>query len=78
RLIISNDQQATTHAYQRMRVNKAHNTLFNSINQAMQEPGYKTNYQSEMKIWVTHSKFILEHINAMKTMAREHTKLTTE
>jgi hypothetical protein len=39
RLILSNDPQATPLAYQRMRVNQAHNALFNSLNQAMQEPG---------------------------------------
>ncbi len=29
-----------------------------------------------MKLWVTHSQFIVEHINAMTTLAREHTMLT--
>jgi uncharacterized membrane protein YccC len=38
RLILSNDPQATPLAYQRMR-SARHNTLFNSLNQAMQEPG---------------------------------------
>ncbi|HBI5122863.1 YccS/YhfK family putative transporter [Salmonella enterica] len=37
RLILSNDPQATPLAYQRVRVNQAHNTLFNSLNQAMLE-----------------------------------------
>ncbi|ECU7462429.1 hypothetical protein A9S00_21130, partial [Salmonella enterica subsp. enterica serovar Heidelberg] len=78
RLILSNDPQATPLAYQRMRVNQAHNTLFNSLNQAMQEPGFNTHYLSDMKLWVTHSQFIVEHINAMTTLAREHTMLTPD
>lgn len=60
-----------------MRVNQ-HNTLFNSLNQAMQEPGFNTHYLSDMKLWVTHSQFIVEHINAMTTLAREHTMLTPD
>ena len=31
-----------------------------------------------MKLWVTHSQFIVEHINAMTTLAREHTMLTPD
>ncbi len=78
RLILSNDPEATPLAYQRMRVNQAHNALFNSLNQAMQEPGFDTRYLSDMKLWVTHSQFIVEHINAMTTLAREHTMLTPD
>ena len=50
-----------------MRVNRAHNALYNSLNQAMQEPGFNTHYLEDMKLWVTHSQFIVEHINAMTT-----------
>ncbi|MDI5829727.1 hypothetical protein MJN51_38730, partial [Salmonella enterica subsp. enterica serovar Kentucky] len=32
----------------------------------------------DMKLWVTHSQFIVEHINAMTTLAREHTMLTPD
>lgn len=78
RLILSNDPQAPTLAYQRMRVNQAHNTLFNSLNQAMQEPGFNSQYLADMKLWVTHSQFIVEHINAMTTLAREHNMLTPD
>ncbi|SEK82343.1 integral membrane protein, YccS/YhfK family [Kosakonia sacchari] len=78
RLILSNDPQPTPLAWQRMRVNQAHNALFNSLNQAMQEPGFNTRYLEDMKLWVTHSQFIVEHINAMTTLAREHTMLTPE
>ncbi|WJD50031.1 YccS/YhfK family putative transporter, partial [Enterobacter sp. PGRG2] len=78
RLILSDDPQPTPLAYQRMRVNQAHNTLFNSLNQAMQEPGFNTHYLEDMKLWVTHSQFIVEHINAMTTLAREHTMLTPD
>ncbi|MFW0764927.1 YccS/YhfK family putative transporter [Trabulsiella odontotermitis] len=78
RLILSDDPQAPALAYQRMRVNQAHNALFNSLNQAMQEPGFNTRYLEDMKLWVTHSQFIVEHINAMTTLAREHTMLTPD
>ncbi|KAF1369464.1 YccS/YhfK family integral membrane protein [Yokenella regensburgei] len=78
RLILSDDPQAPALAYQRMRVNQAHNALFNSLNQAMHEPGFNTQYLEDMKLWVTHSQFIVEHINAMTTLAREHNCLTPE
>ncbi|MEW5561835.1 YccS/YhfK family putative transporter [Enterobacter asburiae] len=78
RLILSNDPQAPALAYQRMRVNQAHNALFNSLNQAMQEPGFNSHYLADMKLWVTHSQFIVEHINAMTTLAREHNMLTED
>ncbi len=61
-----------------MKVNQAHNALFNSLNQAMQEPGFNAHYLADMKLWVTHSQFIVEHINAMTTLAREHTMLTPD
>lgn len=61
-----------------MRVNQAHNTLYNSLNQAMQEPAFNSHYLADMKLWVTHSQFIVEHINAMTTLAREHRALPPE
>jgi len=76
RLILSPDPQAPKLAYLRMRVNQAHNTLFNTLNQAMQEPSFNSRYLEDMKLWVTHSQFIVEHINAMTTLAREHEMLT--
>ncbi|MGP4876852.1 FUSC family protein, partial [Klebsiella pneumoniae] len=57
RLILSADPKAPALAYQRMRVNQAHNALYNSLNQAMQEPGFNTHYLEDMKLWVTHSQF---------------------
>lgn len=75
-LLLGNEQDPVKLAWQRMRVNQAHNALFNSLNQAMQEPGFDPHYLSDMKLWVTHSQFIVEHINAMTTLAREHTMLT--
>ncbi|WP_039057696.1 YccS/YhfK family putative transporter [Enterobacter sp. Bisph1] len=78
RLILSDNPEPTPLAWQRMRVNQAHNALFNSLNQAMQEPGFNTRYLADMKLWVTHSQFIVEHINAMTTLAREHTMLTPD
>ncbi|XNM84309.1 hypothetical protein ACLK14_18710 [Escherichia coli] len=61
-----------------MRVNQAHNTLYNSLNQAMQEPAFNSHYLADMQLWVTHSQFIVEHINAMTTLAREHLALPPE
>lgn len=58
-------------AYTRMRVNQAHNTLFTALNQAMQEPGFNTRYLADMRLWVTHSQFLVEHLNAMTTIARD-------
>lgn len=55
RLILSEDPQPTPLAWQRMRVNQAHNTLYNSLNQAMQEPAFNSHYLADMKLWVTHS-----------------------
>ncbi|MRS17096.1 hypothetical protein GJV06_19630 [Enterobacteriaceae bacterium RIT691] len=78
RMLLSSDPQAPALAYQRMKVNQAHNALFNSLNQAMQEPGFNAHYLADMKLWVTHSQFIVEHINAMTTLAREHNMLTED
>ncbi|MBD8163749.1 YccS/YhfK family putative transporter [Erwinia persicina] len=75
-MLLGNEQDAVKLAYQRMRVNQAHNALFNSLHQAMQEPGFNSGYLSDMQLWVTHSQFIVEHINAMTILAREHTMLT--
>jgi YccS/YhfK family integral membrane protein len=78
RLILSNDPQPGPLAYERMQVNQAHNALYNSLNQAMQEPGFNNRYLADMKLWVTHSQYIVEHINAMTTLAREHNMLTPD
>ena len=75
RLLLNQQHEAPAMAYQRMKVNQAHNTLYNSLNQAMQEPGFNTHYLADMRLWVTHSQFIVEHINAMTILAREHTML---
>lgn len=78
RMLLGPEQEAKKLAWQRMRVNQAHNALFNSLNQAMQEPGFNAQYLKDMRLWVTHSQFIVEHINAMTILAREHTMLTAE
>ncbi|PSN07066.1 YccS/YhfK family putative transporter [Siccibacter turicensis] len=78
RLILSDNAEAGPLAWQRMRVNQAHNALYNSLNQAMQEPGFNTHYLADMKLWVTHSQFVVEHINAITTLAREHNMLTPQ
>ncbi|SFN43837.1 integral membrane protein, YccS/YhfK family [Izhakiella capsodis] len=77
-LLLGNEQQPEKLAYQRIRVNQAHNALFNSLNQAMQEPAFNSHYLADMKLWVTHSQFIVEDINAMTILAREHTMLTSD
>ena len=41
-------------------------------------PQWQSHYLEDMKLWVTHSQFIVEHINAMTTLAREHTMLTPD
>lgn len=74
--LLGSEQDAEKLAYQRMRVNQAHNALFNSLHQAMQEPAFNSRYLADMQLWVTHSQFIVEHINAMTILAREHTMLT--
>ncbi|QKJ85322.1 Putative ArAE family transporter [Paramixta manurensis] len=76
RQLLGDEQAPEKLAWQRVRANQAHNALFNSLNQAMQEPGFNDRYLADMKLWVTHSQFIVEHINAMTILAREHTMLT--
>lgn len=78
RMLLSPEQAADKLAYQRVRVNQAHNALYNSLNQAMQEPAFNAQYLKDMRLWVTHSQFIVEHINAMTILAREHTQLTPD
>ncbi|MGO2370594.1 MAG: YccS/YhfK family putative transporter, partial [Serratia sp. (in: enterobacteria)] len=68
---LENDQQAlrllleeqepdpSALAYARMQVNQSHNALFTSLNQAMQEPGFESSYLADMRLWVTHSQFIV-------------------
>ncbi|WP_299998617.1 YccS/YhfK family putative transporter [uncultured Cedecea sp.] len=78
KLILGPDPQPTPLSYQRMRVNQAHNTLFNSFNQAMQEPGFNNHYLADMRLWVTHSQFVVDHINAMTGLTREKGELSAE
>lgn len=78
RLLLGSEQSPEKLAYQRMKVNQAHNALFNSLNQASSEPGFNLQYLKDMRMWVTHSQFIVEHINAMTILAREHTMLTAK
>ncbi|HBZ15150.1 MAG TPA: hypothetical protein DEO73_05240 [Pantoea sp.] len=78
RLLLGPEQAPEKLAYQRIKVNQAHNALFNSLNQASSEPGFNLQYLQDMRMWVTHSQFIVEHINAMTILAREHTMLTSK
>lgn len=75
-LLLGPEQSPEKLAYQRIKVNQAHNAMFNSLNQAMTEPGFNSQYLKDMRLWVTHSQFIVEHINAITILAREHTMLT--
>ena len=76
RLLLQENPDPVQLAYARMKVNQAHNTLFTSLNQAMQEPGFNSRYLTDMRLWVTHSQFLVDHINAMTILAREHYMLT--
>ncbi|MGY0157752.1 YccS/YhfK family putative transporter [Edwardsiella tarda] len=76
RLLLSADVGVSEQAYARMRSNQAQNTLYSSLSQAMQEPGFDSRYLADMRLWITHSQFIVEHLNAMTILAREHYMLT--
>lgn len=76
RLLLQPAPQPAALAYARMKVNQAHNALFTSLSQAMREPAFNSRYLSDMRLWVTHSQFIVEHINAMTILARDHYMLT--
>ncbi|MEG3131960.1 YccS/YhfK family putative transporter [Rouxiella sp. T17] len=76
RLVLQEEPDPAELAYARMKVNQAHNQLFTSLNQAMQEPGFNSHYLNDMRLWVTHSQFLVDHINAMTILAREHYMLT--
>lgn len=76
KLLLQHNSDTSTLAYERMRVNQAHNTAFNAFNQAMQEPGFNSGYLADMNLWFTHSQFIVEHINAMTILVRDHYMLT--
>ena len=76
RLLLSPEPKTAALAYARMKVNQAHNAVFTSLNQAMQEPGFDSRYLTDMRLWITHSQFIVEHLNAMTILARDHYMLT--
>lgn len=76
RLLLSPEPKTSALAYARMKVNQAHNAVFTSLNQAMQEPGFDSRYLTDMRLWITHSQFIVEHLNAMTILARDHYMLT--
>jgi YccS/YhfK family integral membrane protein len=77
-LLQEQEADPATLAYARMQVNQAHNALFTSLNQAMQEPGFESDYLADMRLWITHSQFIVEHLNALTILAREHDTLRPE
>ncbi|WP_413727599.1 YccS/YhfK family putative transporter [Sodalis sp. RH19] len=76
RLLLQPAPEPAALAYARMKVNQAHNALFTSLSQAMREPAFNSRYLTDMRLWVTHSQFIVEHINAMTILARDHYMLT--
>ncbi|WP_127960337.1 YccS/YhfK family putative transporter [Serratia microhaemolytica] len=73
RLLLSEQHPSASQlAYARMRVNQAHYALSTSLSQAMQEPGFDADYLTDMRLWLTHSQFIVEHVNAITILVREH------
>lgn len=59
-------------SYQRIQVNKASNAVLNSLKQAMQEPGFNSEYLADMRLWATHSELIVGHINEMTILTRAY------
>ncbi|MDV5140729.1 YccS/YhfK family putative transporter [Chimaeribacter arupi] len=78
RLLLQENPDPAKLAYTRVMANQAHNTLYTSLNQAMQEPGFNSRYLADMRLWVMHSQSIVEHLNAMTILAREHDMLSAE
>lgn len=81
-LMLSDNRDAETLdsrvTYSCMRLNLAHNALFTSLNQAMQEPGFNSQYLADMRLWVTHSQFLAEHLNGMTLLVHDSYKLPEE
>jgi YccS/YhfK family integral membrane protein len=77
-MLLGPEQPAEVLESIRIDVNQKHNALFNSLNQAMQEPGFNSDYLQDCNLWVTHSQYIVEYINEMTALAREHTMLTPD
>ncbi|CQR22974.1 YccS/YhfK family integral membrane protein [Yersinia enterocolitica] len=59
-------------SYDRIQVNKASNAVLSSLNQAMREPGFNSQYLADMQLWATHSELIAAHINEMTILTRKH------
>ena len=76
RLILSDDHQAPALAYQRMRVNRAHNALFNLAESGNAGNPVLTSHYLKIRLWVTHSQFIVEHITP--TTGAQHNMLTPD
>lgn len=72
RLLLAPNPDITQLSYERIQVNKASNTVLSSLNQAMQEPGFNSKYLADMRLWTTHSELIVDHINEMTILTREH------
>lgn len=78
RQMFAQTDDATALSYARMKMNQAHNALFTALNQAMQEPGFNSRYLTDMRLWITHSQFIVEHLNGMTVIVRDQYVLTPE
>lgn len=78
RLILGDALTDNELSFSNMKVNQAHNTLVSSLNQSMQEPGFNSHYLAEMRLWVSHSQFIVEHLNAMTVMVHDDYKVDPE
>lgn len=78
RLILRDAVTDSELSFSNMKVNQAHNTLVSSLNQSMQEPGFDSRYLADMRLWVSHSQFIVEHLNAMTVMIHDGYKVEPE
>jgi YccS/YhfK family integral membrane protein len=78
RMLLGNDRNDNELAYSCMQLNQAHNTLVTSLNQSMQEPGFDSRYLDDMRLWVSHSQFIVEHLNAVTILAHDNYLISTE
>lgn len=77
-VLLNPEQKDEAFEAARVAANQQHNTLFNALNQAMQEPGFDDAYLQDMRLWVTHSQYIVEHINELAALAREHHPMSPE
>ncbi|CNH56356.1 YccS/YhfK family integral membrane protein [Yersinia kristensenii] len=59
-------------SFERIHVNKASNAVLSSLKEAMQEPGFNSEYLADMRLWATHSELIVGNINEMTILTRAY------